>query len=683
LLWFFKELQIHAFGTNNSKYPLPQHHLPQMSDIGESFTQHPIGLVQDATDFQNEDLYRPLSKDRKETRFVMIKPATNQEEEIECSMYTAELDECPEYRALSYVWGSPNTTQIIRINSLPYRVTMNLFIALKHLRSLGYTHASLWIDALSVDQRNLVEQGHQVTIMGQIYSNAAQVLIWLGPAMEAGRIAVETLRNLATLSLRESQDGKELEGLWREGPPAEILGKERLSALEDIFSRPWWTRQWVIQESVLAKDILILYGREQLGWYDFLAACRNILRLRQHIPYQLSLIWGNFDLLFDTAGFQTTMRIANQRSARLNPVKLRALTLWDLLVMYRSPCESSRSLDKIYALLGMCSDAKRIVPDYERTFAAVATDVMVQRIQARMNPNDLSHCLFRDSPSHMSLPSWVPDWTDRVDSPPIYNHLFTASSSDGSSLDINFSNLTLGLEALLFDQIAISIPYSAIFPDLVPPRASQSWIKDLFSQFSTLVRPNNASLGRCIAYTLCLGYDPFTQTSMPLDSEKCYARALVFSLYLESKFHTSRAFTKDAWLASPSGERNDNGNRGFAFIGDGNNKQEGDDWDMYKKVDSMTEYNRPFEFYLDSCLNPKQRKRGNLFITCTGHLGWGPTTLMVGDVIALVSGSKVPFVLRKLEGRQQYRLLGEGFILGVTEEKAFRDGKGFGMVELC
>lgn len=37
-----------------------------------------------------------------------------------------------------------------------------------------------FIDALSIDQSNIVEKGHQVKLMGGIYSRASEVIIWLG-----------------------------------------------------------------------------------------------------------------------------------------------------------------------------------------------------------------------------------------------------------------------------------------------------------------------------------------------------------------------------------------------------------------------------------------------------------------------------------------------------------------------
>lgn len=57
-----------------------------------------------------------------------------------------------------------------------------------------------WIDALCVDQDNVSERSHQVNVMGQIYTAACQVLIWLGPEDESTSSAFELMTALRSLS---------------------------------------------------------------------------------------------------------------------------------------------------------------------------------------------------------------------------------------------------------------------------------------------------------------------------------------------------------------------------------------------------------------------------------------------------------------------------------------------------
>jgi len=108
------------------------------------------------------------------------------------------LDQLPEYEALSYTWGKatlqddevesddPGIHQNIIIDSMPYTINENLYDGLWELRE--ELHGYLWVDALCIDQTNDQERASQVTLMGEIYSSAKRVVIWLGketPEVEA------------------------------------------------------------------------------------------------------------------------------------------------------------------------------------------------------------------------------------------------------------------------------------------------------------------------------------------------------------------------------------------------------------------------------------------------------------------------------------------------------------------
>lgn len=54
--------------------------------------------------------------------------------EVECGLEHASLVEGSTYQALSYTWGDPSDTYLIKLNHQPSKVTKNLAIALQHLR---------------------------------------------------------------------------------------------------------------------------------------------------------------------------------------------------------------------------------------------------------------------------------------------------------------------------------------------------------------------------------------------------------------------------------------------------------------------------------------------------------------------------------------------------------------------
>jgi hypothetical protein len=88
------------------------------------------------------------------------------------------------------------------------------------------------IDELCINQADNEKRGHQVNLMGQIYSEAAFVLLWPG---------------------RDTDRGSEV--LNTGGPVRSKLDKNR-----------YWTRLWIVQEIMLAKDIMVYYNLEWVEW---------------------------------------------------------------------------------------------------------------------------------------------------------------------------------------------------------------------------------------------------------------------------------------------------------------------------------------------------------------------------------------------------------------------------------
>ena len=93
------------------------------------------------------------------------------------SLFVCSLYSCPDYKALSYTWGSANNPAIIQSDTSElFFMTRSLAGALFQLR---YTnkHPILWADAVCINQDDKEEKGKQVEIIHHIYSRASQVLI--------------------------------------------------------------------------------------------------------------------------------------------------------------------------------------------------------------------------------------------------------------------------------------------------------------------------------------------------------------------------------------------------------------------------------------------------------------------------------------------------------------------------
>jgi hypothetical protein len=182
------------------------------------------------------------------------------------------LFESPElYEALSYSWGQSMRENIIYIDGKPFRVANNLFEALHNLRRTISSRV-LWIDAICINQDNMAEKSTQVMLMPEIYRNARTVQIWLGQATVFTAFGVRVLSFLA---------GKKEIPVAAFSTPLEpfTIGAKEIKGLEDILSRPWFERGWVVQEAALSKKTTLNIGHMSLSW-DESSSFRFLKRIK-------------------------------------------------------------------------------------------------------------------------------------------------------------------------------------------------------------------------------------------------------------------------------------------------------------------------------------------------------------------------------------------------------------------
>jgi hypothetical protein len=85
------------------------------------------------------------------------------------------------FAALTYVWNIYDSEELVPLicRKQILWLTRNGYDALKHLRNkLGAFN--IWIDAICIDQANHDEKIDQIKLMGDIYSEAETVYVWLG-----------------------------------------------------------------------------------------------------------------------------------------------------------------------------------------------------------------------------------------------------------------------------------------------------------------------------------------------------------------------------------------------------------------------------------------------------------------------------------------------------------------------
>jgi hypothetical protein len=137
--------------------------------------------------------YTALDTTKHQIRLLHLAPSKDRRRTITCQFSIISLShgtQQDKYEALSYAWGDPIFNRSIKLADAHFPITTNLKVILRALRHATQERV-LWIDAVCIDQYNIQERSHQVSRMNDIYSQAANVIVWLGEPMSDAALALD------------------------------------------------------------------------------------------------------------------------------------------------------------------------------------------------------------------------------------------------------------------------------------------------------------------------------------------------------------------------------------------------------------------------------------------------------------------------------------------------------------
>uniref|UniRef100_A0A8H7NI33 Heterokaryon incompatibility domain-containing protein n=1 Tax=Bionectria ochroleuca TaxID=29856 RepID=A0A8H7NI33_BIOOC len=295
--------------------------------------------------------YEPLSQHIDCTRLVRIEAATTDDDPIICSLFEVEFREKPKFHALSYMWGDGPAQCNIILNGVTFSVRQNLGDGLRYLR----THAadtSYWIDAICINQDDVLERNRQVRMMHHIYFRAETVVVWLGKRYAEYEASLPDLHGIGDCKpsngqqkLESSADGPQSD-LSAAKDPNEDAQQRKLA--EDLYNNGYWNRLWIIQEIGRAHNIKVCFGNYAVEWDPFI-----------HF------------ITMHNIGSHGPVRLNRQRQGKYTG----SSSLLQLLQDHREAlCQDNK--DKVYGLIGLASDAGGFVIDYQKSTFEIWTDVM-------------------------------------------------------------------------------------------------------------------------------------------------------------------------------------------------------------------------------------------------------------------------------------------------------------------
>lgn len=314
----------------------------------------------------------------------------------------------PQYEALSYVWGSEETPETAQVQDLQSISTVsvtfnvwkslpigaNLAEALRHLRCVDRSRR-LWIDAISINQKDDQERSSQVQRMGSIYSMASSVLVWLGPEKDDSKLALKSLHDLGaeveiTTSRKRYRSPGTREPLYFWSSSELPYSDRTWKAVYDIINRPWFSRLWIVQEIQLANSHAVVHcGHDTIPWLLFRRAA-IVLRNKRVLPSQ------DF----------------RQSLVSIEGVAYRIIqdSLFSLLSMSRlRACKDP--LDKVYAILSLAPNefASKVRVDYKVKVEELYKEVVLITLNALGRLEFLTYCTLESALS--GAPTWVPNWS--------------------------------------------------------------------------------------------------------------------------------------------------------------------------------------------------------------------------------------------------------------------------------
>ncbi|KAK4446257.1 heterokaryon incompatibility protein-domain-containing protein [Podospora aff. communis PSN243] len=180
-------------------------------------------------------------------------------------------------------WDAERRCRLV-CNGEVIMVTPNLFEALIRLHlwhhgkpemkaefdaSHGPLSRHLWVDMVCINQEDVDERNSQIRIMGRIFESARTVIGWLGAEANLSRHASAAIGTFLR-RVFEADDSSQIDEIIPPGTKSlfclEGISESDAYAIFALFQRLWFRRAWIIQEAVLAENLILACGGVMIRW---------------------------------------------------------------------------------------------------------------------------------------------------------------------------------------------------------------------------------------------------------------------------------------------------------------------------------------------------------------------------------------------------------------------------------
>lgn len=440
-----------------------------------------------------------------------------------------------------------------------------------------------------------------------------------------------------------------------------------ITELKNFFTRPWWTRMWVLQEITLSRDTHFICGGQKFSrtrcsafihmyaalWTVLVTAFqRDQTSLNQ---YQRDMVTH---LFHHRPTILLTMPNIYHESRFPLAALLRATCVGSINLNRHGPhnLESTKPEDKVFALLGLAADRRQlkefgVVPNYDISYEQTYAITMAALLQ-QGHISLLSMC---QAPRSPGLPSWVPDWSRSVTDmlQDVRNdHMTVYPKFNASGLRTHKSSIKIFNDTGMLRRLSIkSYLYDEIYH---------------VGSFANRTDSKEVPLSQTYSWPI---YWLLEIMRLSYCARKDYKG---FHNRLRASGRTSIGdvgWNKDAEFDRVGDVRFDDAvillRCGLQFIKNARFKREAQRFIASQKLNSVVHNRIRNELQLGMEIMGKSLGRLP-FVTQKGHLGLSSEHIMLGDRVAIIAGSQVPFVLRP-QDKGQFSVVSEAYVDGIMD----------------
>ena len=379
--------------------------------------------------------YRPLSN--REIRVVQLvgaesdKPLLLEIEHVNLDLPDSQREK---YAGLSYSWEGQKRNVAVQLwtsdwTPFTVNITKSLLNFLLKVRPRQRSkRLYVWVDQLSINQADDKEKASQIGLMGDIFSKACFVHVWIGEESSDSDLAFRRIQEI--LDILHDRNRKEQPTILVVnktpclhpdfvrlcvGPDTDSNNRS-WRAIANLSKRPWFSRLWVVQEATALepRKVWVHCGKKhsELLFFSPLMA----LLLMEWIDAWKKGISDILDfrsIAADLIDFITYLMCFRAVDGSSDRPKQRLTHLLNS----RAAMRTTDDRDLLFCMLHTSIDVPRnegyLQVDYSQSFAEVCYRYVLWHVATYHNLDFLGHCQRQWLPGTRQWPTWIPEWSQR------------------------------------------------------------------------------------------------------------------------------------------------------------------------------------------------------------------------------------------------------------------------------